>query len=211
MKTIKLILKKRYVLVLALSTLFCLKGYSQSWSDRVHFNVDWQVNAPVNTTFANKISGWGMNFEGYYSLTPHWDLGAFLNFHTNHKYVGRETITEGTVSLTSDRQESAFQLPFGLTSAYRFTDRGCVRPYVGAKLGAMYAENTNYLNSVTFSDKPWGFYVSPELGVNIYPVPDRPFGFHLAVYYSYATNKGEVLTDKLDGLNNVGFRVGVNF
>ena len=50
-----------------------------------YFNVDWQMNAPLNTNFADKISGWGMNLEGGYFLTPHWSLGAFLDFHTNHK------------------------------------------------------------------------------------------------------------------------------
>lgn len=211
MKTLKFISKKKYVLVLMTSVLFCLKGYSQNLPERVHFNVDWQVNAHVGTDFANKISGWGMNFEGNYALTPHWDLGAFLSFHTNHNYVGRQTITDGTVSLTTDRQESAFQLPFGLTSVYRFTDYGYLRPYIGAKVGAMYAKNTTYLNTVNLSDKPWGFYISPEVGVNIYPVPDGRFGFHIAAYYSYGTNKSEVLTGTLDGSNNVGFRVGITF
>lgn len=211
MKTIHYISKKRFVLFLMASALFCLKGYSQDFADRVNFNVDWQINAPVGTDFANKISGWGMNLEGNYALTPHWALGAFMSFHTNHNYVGRQTITDGTVSLTTDRQESAFQLPFGLTTAYRLTDSGCVRPYIGAKLGAMYAKNTTYLNTVSLLDKPWGFYASPEVGMNIYPVPDRRFGFHVAVYYSYATNKSEVLTATLDGANNVGFRLGVTF
>lgn len=211
MKTLKFILKIRYALVPVFLSLFCLKGYSQDFPDKLRFNVDWQMNAPLNTDFANRISGWGMNFEGNYALAPHWELGAFLNFHTNNKYVGLQTITDGTVSLTTDRQESAFQLPFGLTSAYRFNDSGYLRPYIGAKIGAMYAKNTTYLNAVNLSDKPWGFYVSPELGMTIYPIPDRRFGFHVAAYYSYSTNKSEVLTGTLDGENNVGFRIGVTF
>ncbi len=211
MKTMKYISGK-YILLFIVLSIFSVKGRAQSIVDNLRITIDWQMNAPVSTDFANKISGWGMNFEGNYEVAPHWDLGAFLNYHTNHNYVGRQTITDGTVSLTTDRQESAFQLPFGLTSVYRFTDDyGCLRPYVGAKVGAMYAKNTTYLNTVSVTDKPWGFYVSPELGMNIYPVPDRRFAFHVAVYYSYATNKSEVLTGTLDGENNVGFRVGVSF
>lgn len=113
MKTIKFIPKKKYILAFMISGLFYFSSYAQDISDRLHFNVDWQMNAPLNTNFADKISGWGMNLEGGYFLTPHWSLGAFLDFHTNHKYVPRQTITEGTASLTTDRQESAFQLPFG--------------------------------------------------------------------------------------------------
>lgn len=211
MKTIKFIPKKRYVLVLMILALICLKGYSQNIPDRLRFTIDWQLNAPIHTDFANKISGCGMNFEGNYAMAPHWNLGGFLNFHTNENYVGRQTITDGTASLTTDRQESAFQIPFGLTSAYWFTDYGCLRPYIGAKVGAMYAKNTTYLNTTGMADKPWGFYVSPELGMNIYPIPDRRFGFHVAVYYSYATNKSKVLTGTINGENNVGLRVGVSF
>ena len=43
------------------------------------------MNVPLNSNFADKFSGWGMNFEGKYDLTPYWSIGAFLNFHTNHR------------------------------------------------------------------------------------------------------------------------------
>ncbi len=36
------------------------------------------MNAPLNTNFADKISGWGMNLEGGYFLIPHWSLGLSL-------------------------------------------------------------------------------------------------------------------------------------
>lgn len=211
MKTIKFIPKKKYILAFMILGLFYFSSYAQDISDRLHFNVDWQMNAPLNTNFADKISGWGMNLEGGYFLTPHWSLEAFLDFHTNHKYVPRQTITEGTASLTTDRQESAFQLPFGLTASYRFISNGCLKPYVGTKIGTMYAQNTTYLNTISLTDKPWGFYVSPEIGVNIYPFSQSRFGFHLAAYYSYATNKSELLTGCQDGNNNIGFRLGVCF
>lgn len=106
---------------------------------KVHFAVDWQMNAPLATDFTDKISGWGMNFEGVYDVTSHFSAGAFLSFHTNHSYVGRQTISlSPTESLTTDQQRSAFQLPFGATTAYTFCTNSNVRPYVGVKLGAMF-------------------------------------------------------------------------
>lgn len=75
----------------------------------------------------------------------------------------------------------------------------------------MYAENSCYMNSIRYYSNPWGFYVSPELGVNIYPVPDKRFGFHVALYYSYATNQTDLLTYSMDGQNNLGFRLGLCF
>ena len=60
-------------------------------------------------------------------------------------------------------------------------------------------------------ERPWGFYVSPELGMDIHPVPYQRLGFHVAVYYSYATNKTGILTYSEDGRNSMGVRVGVCF
>lgn len=59
-------------------------------------------------------------------------------------------------------------------------------------------------------DNTWGFYVSPEVGVNIYPWTNS-IGFHLAAFYSYSTNKGTVFNYDMDKLNNFGFRLGVAF
>ena len=72
------------ILIGMLLVLFCFTSKAQTW-ENVHFNVDWQMNVPLNSNFADKFSGWGMNFEGKYDLTPYWAIGAFLNFHTNLK------------------------------------------------------------------------------------------------------------------------------
>jgi hypothetical protein len=36
-------------------------------------------------------------------------------------------------------------------------------------------------------------------------------GFHVAVYYSYATNDTRLLNYQEDGKNSVGFRLGICF
>lgn len=212
MKTMNRILKLKYALVALWVFAFTAKSQAQNVVDEMYFNIDWQMNAPIGTDFADQISGWGMHFESGYYVTPHWALGAFLSFHTNHKYVPRQTYpVSPTASLTTDQQQSAYRLPFGLTASYRFVESGYVRPYIGAKVGAMYAKNTTYFNTSGWYDNPWGFYVSPEIGLNIYPVPDKRFGFHVAGYYSYATNKSNVILDSMEGQNSVGFRVGIMF
>lgn len=208
MKTMKL----KYVCVALLFALFSVKAHAEKIPEQLFFNINWQMNAPIGTDFVDRISGWGMNFESGYYLTPHWALGAFLSFHTNHKYVPRQTVpVSPTASLTTDQQQSAYQLPFGLSSAYRLKADDHVRPYIGAKVGAMYAKNTTYFNASGWYDNPWGFYVSPEIGLNIYPMPDKRLAFHVAGYYSYATNKSNVVLDTMDGQNSVGFRLGICF
>ena len=67
------------ILIGMLLVLFCFTSKAQTW-ENVHFNVDWQMNVPLNSNFADKFSRWGMNFEGKYDLTPYRSIGAFLNF-----------------------------------------------------------------------------------------------------------------------------------
>ena len=82
-------------------------------SSKAHLIVDWQMNAPFSTGYADKISGWGMNFEGLYDVTPRWSVGAFVMYHTNHRYIGRQPLQlSPTDSLTTDQQRSAYNIHY---------------------------------------------------------------------------------------------------
>ena len=118
MKTIYTYLK-RVVLAGCMLAGAAAPTFAQWDSSKAHLIVDWQMNAPFSTGYADKISGWGMNFEGLYDVTPRWSVGAFVMYHTNHRYIGRQTLQlSPTESLTTDQQRSAFQLPFGVSTAY---------------------------------------------------------------------------------------------
>ena len=67
-----------------------------------------------------------------------------------------------------------------------------------------------YLDAFMKGQNRWGFLVSPEVGFNYYPWANS-VGFHLALYYNYATNKRDIMTYSQNGLNNIGFRVGLAF
>lgn len=111
MKTIKY-LSLRVLAVAALALVFALPTKAQM-TDNGYANIDWQYNFPLSNNFADKSSGWGMNFEGGYFLTDNFALGAFLNYHSNHEYFGRQTLPVGEGgSLNTDQQHTAFQLPF---------------------------------------------------------------------------------------------------
>lgn len=190
----------------------CWNAEARSFTDDLSFNLDWQMNAPIGTDYANKISGWGMNLDAGYEVTPDWTVGLFASFHTNHRYAGRETFPlSPTETLTTDQQQSAFQIPFGAFGRYYLYDNGYIRPYVAGKLGAMYEQNTTYLNTTGYYERPWGFYVSPEIGMNINPKRYHRYGFHVALYYSYATNQTNLFNYVENGRNNIGFRLGVCF
>lgn len=177
-----------------------------------YINIDWQVNVPLGSSFADKTSGWGMNFEGGYFVTPEITVGPFISYHTNLETLSRQTIDLGNGStLTTNQKHAMFQLPFGVTGRYNwYTDR-VVQPYAGLKLGACYAEMSSYYYIVKQYTDTWGFYMSPEVGLSIFPRPDYRLGIHFALYYSYATNSGNVLTYHSGNLNNFGIRIGVSF
>lgn len=177
-----------------------------------YMNIDWQMNVPVGDKFASKASGWGMNFEGGYFVTPAITVGPFISFHTNFESIPRQTLDLGNGSaLTTNQKHSVFQLPFGVTARYNWLKECVFQPYVGMKLGANYAEMSSYYYVVKHYTDTWGFYMSPEIGVSIFPSPSYRLGLHVALYYSYATNSGDVLIYKINNLNNFGVRVGLSF
>ena len=177
-----------------------------------YINIDWQVGVPLGSDFADKASGWGMNFEGGYFVTPEIAVGAFISYQTNLESVSRSTLDlSGGSALTTAQKHAAFQLPFGVTGRYNWYKDSVLQPYVGLKLGASWAEFSSYYYVIKQYTDTWGFFLSPEVGVSIFPRPDYRLGFHIAAYYSYSTNSGDVLTYSVNGLNNFGIRVGVSF
>lgn len=195
--------------VVAVALVFALPAKAQL-TDNGYANIDWQFNVPLSNGFANDASGWGMNMEGGYFVTPNIGLGLFLSYHSNHEYYGRTTIPLNSGSLNTDQQHTIFQMPFGVAARYQMNRGGTFQPYFGVKVGPSYAKVRSDYNMFETRENSWGFYASPEVGLNIYPWAYGP-GLHIAAYYSYATNKADVLTYSVDGLNNFGFRVGIAF
>ncbi len=204
----------KYFRILALCTLLLAiaqPGKAQLFPNS-YINIDWQVNVPVGDSFADKASGWGMNFEGGYRITPAVAVGPFISFHTNLQDIDRRTIHPNAGSaLTTNQKHAVFQLPFGVSGRYSWYNKSVLQPYVGLKLGANYAQLSSYYYILKQYTDTWGFYVAPEVGLSIFPNPNYRLGFHLELYYSYATNSGDVLIYSVNNLNNFGVRVGVSF
>lgn len=208
MKTIKIIKSFALCAVLLLAG---RSAHAQLFPNS-YINIDWQMNVPLGGSLADKASGWGMNFEGGYFVTPEIAVGPFISYHTNLQKIPRQTLDLGNgAALTTNQKHSVFQLPFGVTGRYNWLKGSIFQPYAGLKLGACYSELSTYYYIVKQYTDTWGFYLSPEIGVSIFPVPSYRLGFHVALYYSYATNNGDVLTYSVNNLNNFGIRVGVSF
>ena len=136
-------------------------------------NVDWQLGVPLDNGFADETSGWGMNFEGGYFVTPAMTVGAFISYQTNLESIPRQTLELGkSAALTTNQKHALFQLPFGVATRYNWLTESVFQPYVGLKLGACWTEMSSYYYVVKQYDDSWGFYLSPELGFSIFPRPD---------------------------------------
>ena len=143
MKTLKKY-SARLVVAVALLLGITLPAKSQVSLD-AYYNVDWQFNIPINK-FADKASGWGMNFDAGWYITPDIAIGAFMNYHTNSEYVGRSVVNVSPqTAIFTDQQRSLYQLPFGVTALYRIIESDW-QPYVAMKLGAEYAYVSSYYN-----------------------------------------------------------------
>lgn len=203
---------KRHFLRLAAAVVL-LAGTTQPAQSQASFdayyNVDWQFNIPSNN-FVDKISGWGMNFDAGWYVTPDIAIGTFMSYHTNNQYVDRAVVHVSDVAAVyTDQQRSLYQLPFGITALYRIIESDW-QPYAAMKLGAEYAYTASYYNIYKSSEDSWGFYMSPEIGVRWYPWPNG-VGIHAAAYYSFSTNKSTVMGRELHNPSNFGFRLGLAF
>lgn len=202
---------KRILYILAASmalVLFAGEANAQM-GKRDYINAGWQFNGTPNNSFAESAQGYGAYLEGGYYVTPMFAVGGFASFNTNNQYFPKQTYTYSDKSaLTTDIDKSIYQVPFGTTLRVRFL-RGMVQPYAEAKIGTEYSTQNIYMSTFVTRQDNWGFYVSPEIGLTFFPFSQNDFGFQFAAFYSYATNRNK--TFNIDGINNVGFKLGIAF
>lgn len=197
------------ILLAAAAMAFMASEASAQMGKKDYINGGWQFNGTVGNSFVKSAQGYGAYIEGGYYITPMLAVGGFASFNTNNEYVPRQTYTfDDKSALTTDLDRSIYQVPFGTTLRIRLL-RTEVQPYVEAKIGTEYSVQSTYMSTFVSRQDNWGFYMSPEVGVTFFPFHKTDFGFQIAVYYSLSTNKNTSYS--LNGLNNVGFKLGVAF
>ena len=202
---------KKYIYILAALTALLLSAgkADAQMGKREYINLGWQFNGTIGNSFVKTAQGYGAYIEGGYYITPMFAVGGFASFNTNNDYIPKQTYTfDDHSALTTDLTRVLYQVPFGSTLRCRFT-HSQFQPYIQAKIGTEYSEQSTYMSTFVSQSDNWGFYVSPEIGFAWFPFDATDFGFQLAVYYSYATNQNKSLN--MNGINNLGFKLGVAF
>ena len=203
-------MKRIICVMLAVSAFaFAASEASAQMGKREYINGGWQFNGTVANDFVESASGYGAYIEGGYYVTPMFAVGGFASFNTNNKYIPKQTyVFDDKSALTTDLDRSLYQVPCGVTFRYRFL-RDAIQPYIEAKVGSEYSVQSTYMSTFVSRSDNWGFYISPEIGMTFYPFYKADFGFQVAAYYSYSSNRNKSYDIK--GLNNVGFKLGIAF
>ena len=198
-----------YTLAVLTAVLLATTQANAQMGKPYYINGGWQFNGTVANNVAESAQGYGAYMEGGYYVTPMIAVGGFASFNSNDQYYGKQTFYfDDHSALTSDLTRSLYQVPFGATLRCRFLWTE-LQPYIEAKIGTEYAQQSTYMSTYVSRHDNWGFYISPEIGMSWFPFSQTDFGFHLAVYYSYATNSNKAYN--LNGINNLGFKLGVAF
>ena len=203
-------MKKFIYIIAALSAFLLMSGEADAQMGKRHYiNGGWQFNGTVGSDFVQSAQGYGAYMEGGYYISPMLAFGGFASFNTNNEYHPKQTYTfDDKSALTTDLDRSIYQVPFGATVRLRLM-RSEFQPYVEAKISTEYSTQSTYMSTFVNRHDNWGFYISPEIGFTVYPFHKDDFGFHLAAYYSFATNRNSSYDIK--GLNNLGFKLGIAF
>ena len=202
---------KKFIYMIAASLAFLLMaGEADAQMGKRHYIYGgWLFNGTVANGFVQSAQGYGAYMEGGYYISPMVALGGFASFNTNNEYHPKQTYTfDDKSALTTDLDRSIYQVPFGATVRLRLM-RTEFQPYIEAKIGTEYSTQSTYMSTFVNRHDNWGFYISPEIGFTVYPFHKDDFGFHLAAYYSFATNRNDSYDIK--GLNNLGFKLGIAF
>lgn len=198
-----------YVLAVCAAIFIAADNANAQMGKRFYVNTGWQFNGTVANKVAESAQGYGAYLETGFYLTPMIAIGSFASFNSNLQYIGKQTYYfDDHSALTTDVHRSLYQVPFGSTIRCRFL-RTKFQPYIEAKIGSEYSQQSTYMSTYVSRSDNWGFYVSPEVGFTWFPFDKVDFGFHMAAYYSYATNRNEAY--KMNGINNLGFKMGIAF
>lgn len=203
-------MKKIIYIMLASVAMLISAGEADAQMGKRHYiNAGWQFNGTLANDFAQSAQGYGAFLQAGYYVSPMIAVGGFASFGTNVTYAPKTTYRfEDGSALTTDLYKSIYQVPFGASVRLRFL-RHEFQPYFEAKVGTEYSTQSTYLSAYVNRHDNWGFYVSPEIGLTFFPFYKADVGFQFAAYYSYSTNRND--NYGINGLNNLGFKVGIAF
>jgi outer membrane protein W len=171
-------------------------------------HLSWEIAFPVSNPYLSETSLSGGRFEFRQMIKPNTSVGLAMSWNSFDEYVGRKTYTsgDGATAVTTDMVRQIYTLPItAVIHRYFYGKSKKLVPNIGIGLGAMYAEQSSFINIYEISSENWGFVVRPEAGL-MYEMGSGFYG-QLGASYQWASNKNEGL--KLNSLSQFAINVGI--
>jgi outer membrane protein W len=185
---------------------------SKSVSDRDMAAFSWEMCFPTSNKFLNESTFKGWRFEYRKGVKQNLTIGVAMSWNAFDEYVPTTTYAtpSNSKAITTDMIRQVYTLPLTVITHYYFkTKSKLFEPYVGAGVGAQYAEHTAYMNIYELSETNWGFVARPELGTTLSFTHGSPVKVLLGVGYNISTNKNKAFD--VNGWTAVTANVGISF
>ena len=167
MSTKQIYLAQYWIVILFILYSFSTQIKAQDNSN-FYYQIGWQFDFPINLNFSNCMNDIGMYLDAGHYLTPYLSLGAFANINTMYNHLSFCPISE-SFSTIKNQKFSYIQVPFGISFHYDFLCNKLFRPFISFKTGANYTEIKYPHPLRIYSEHSWGAYISPEIGIRLFP------------------------------------------
>lgn len=153
--------------------------------------LDWETSAPNMNGYITNFS-FGGGHAGYQRmLGKNFSMGISAGYIVFGQFFSQHTFSNetGSAALTADVDRDLYLIPLTLQTNFYFKQGKSMRPYIGIGTGALYSSEVAFYSLYTAENHSWGLLLKPEIGALLSPHP--AFAVHIAIGYSYSTNKTE--------------------
>ena len=194
---------KKFILILFAAVFGVIEAQAQYGYNRNYTAFSYSVGIPVGdlADYSSKVSGRGFNFEFHGMATENLTVGVTSGVNVFYEEVGRNTYTDGTLSINGKHYRHTHSFPVMIITDYIVMPEEDFSPYLGLGIGTVYNERQTDFGIYNITKGDWQFNIKPEAGI-LFRIGDG-VGFKMAAKYYQSFNSKD-----LDGQSFVTFDIG---
>jgi hypothetical protein len=193
----------RTILTIFSVLLLSFTSFSQgNWNTTLTYNIGFPVG---NTTdFISQTSWRGIMIQGDYFVSDEFTVGFIFGLQTFYEELGRQTVTEGTITATGDQFNYLSSIPLLASGKYHFNRFGAITPHVGLGAGLYNMIQTVEFAGIQFESRNWQIGFMPNAGIGFELSPGTDFVIE-AAYHNYLESKD------IEAQSYFGLQVGLRW
>lgn len=171
--------------------------------------LDWETSVPDLNGYITNVS-FGGGHAGYQRMISNrFSLGVSVGYIVFGQFFSQHTFPDetGSAAITADMDRDLYLIPITMQGNFYFNKNKSMSPYIGIGAGTQYCSEVTFYSSYTADNHNWGLLLKPEIGALLSPNP--ALSVHIAVGYSYSTNKTEFF--QKENIAQLFFRLGIAF